>query len=231
MGIFENFFGRAQRAEIEKLASRADREAKSEQNVARQRATARRIATRHLDELIGLCQGVLFDGSVSNVEAQNLLKWIEVHRDAANTWPGNVLYERIVRALVDGKIDPEEEQELLEVLSKVAGGPPDHNAPHVSEAIPFDDPVPRVEFPDRAFCLTGQFVYGARREVESCIVDRGGRISTAPSGRTNYLVIGTFGSEEWLHSSHGTKIIKAVELKRSGKPIAIVTEKHWTSHL
>ncbi len=79
--------------------------------------------------------------------------------------------------------------------------------------------------------MTGVFVYGARRDVESVIVEKGGRIATAPSGKTHYLVVGTFGSEEWLHSTHGTKILKAVELKRAGKSIVIVTEKHWTEHV
>ena len=154
------------------------------------------------------------------------------HRDAAETWPGNVLYERICRALVDGKVDADEEKELLDVLGKVAGGLPDHNTPRAaSAAIPFDDPLSPIEFVERAFCMTGAFVYGARREVESVIVEKGGRIAAAPSGKTHYLVVGTFGSEGWLHSMHGTKILKAVELKRAGKSIAIVTEKHWTEHV
>lgn len=232
MGIFQNILGGAKKDELQKLIARAEREAAAQKDPARRGATARRLATRHMDELIGLCQGVLFDGAVSDVEAKNLLKWIESHRDAAGTWPGNVLYERICRALVDGSIDAEEERDLLDVLGKVAGGLPDHHSPRkTSTAIPFDDPVPPIEFPDRAFCMTGVFVYGARREVESIIVEKGGRISTAPSGKTHYLVVGTFGSEEWLHSTHGTKILKAVELRRSGKPIAIVTEEHWTQHV
>lgn len=231
MSIFDDIFKGAKRTEWEKLVARAGCEEESKQNPLRQSATARRLATRHMDELIGLCQGVLFDGSVSSLEAQNLLKWIESHRDAAKTWPGNVLYERITRALVDGNIDAEEEAELLEALGKVAGGPPDHNAPRVSGAIPFDEPPPPVEFVDRSFCLTGQFVYGARRAVEGSIIERAGHISTSPSGKTHYLVVGTFGSDEWLHSTHGAKIVKAVELKQAGKPIAIITERHWTEHI
>ena len=46
-----------------------------------------------------------------------------------------------------------------------------------------------------------------------------------------YLLVGTVGSEEWLHSTHGTKIIRAVELKREGRPLAIVSERPWTATL
>jgi NAD-dependent DNA ligase len=231
MGIFRNIFGNGRQDEWEKLVARAERDAVAERDPVRKAATARRLATRHMDELIGLCQGVLFDGAVSDVEAKNLLKWIECHRDSADTWPGNVLYERITRAMLDGRIDADEEKELMDILGRVAGGPPDHNAPHVSRAIPYDDPPPVVTFNECAFCMTGQFVYGARREVEAVIIERGGRIASAPSGKTDYLIVGTFGSEEWLHSTHGTKIVKAVELKAAGKPIRIITERHWTGCL
>ena len=63
------------------------------------------------------------------------------------------------------------------------------------------------------------------------IEERGGSIKDSCSKKTHYLVIGTFGSEEWLHSTHGTKIIRAVKLKQTGIPIAIVSEKHWTAML
>jgi hypothetical protein len=67
--------------------------------------------------------------------------------------------------------------------------------------------------------------------VQQEIEEGGGIMKGGCSMETHYLLIGTFGSEEWLHSTHGTKIIKAIELKRSGAPLAIVSEKHWTSML
>lgn len=198
---------------------------------ARYHASCRRIATRNMDELIGMCRMVLADGAVDDSEANFLLEWIQSNYLAINVWPGNLLYERIVSAMVDGTIDPDEERELLEILHKVAAGPPTQDGPRVSGAVPFDDPAPLIKFDGRSFVMTGQFVYGPRRTVEQIITERGGAVAASCSGKTNYLVVGTFGSEEWLHSTHGTKIIKAVELKQAGKPIAIVTERHWIDHL
>src|SRR5688572_4242681 len=71
-------------------------------------ANRRRLATRNMDELIGMCRMVLADGAIDNMEAQFLLDWIEKNYQAVQQWPGNVLYERITRAMSDGKIDPEE---------------------------------------------------------------------------------------------------------------------------
>jgi NAD-dependent DNA ligase len=67
--------------------------------------------------------------------------------------------------------------------------------------------------------------------LEEVIVSRGGLVRASCSKKTGYLVVGTIGSEEWLHSTHGTKIIKAVELKQAGKPIAIVAERHFVESI
>ena len=81
------------------------------------------------------------------------------------------------------------------------------------------------------FVLTGQFVYGPRKIVTEAIQERGGTVTGSVSHKSDYLVVGTFGSDEWLHSTHGTKIIKAVELKQAGTPICILTEQHWSAQL
>jgi transposase len=68
------------------------------------------------------------------------------------------------------------------VLGKVAGGLPDHNTPRAaSAAIPFDDPLPPIEFVERAFCepeATGRpgyhpatllkiYIYGYLNRIQS----------------------------------------------------------------
>jgi BRCA1 C Terminus (BRCT) domain len=200
-------------------------------NIGRILTSERRIATRNMDELIGMCRMVLADGHVDDMEANFLLNWIETHYHAKDVWPGNILYERLSHAMVQGHIDPGEESELLEVLGKVAGGPPTGDQPSVSGAIPFDNPPPRIVYPNERFVLTGQFAYGPRKRVEEVIESRGGECTESVSKMCGYLIVGTFGSEEWLHSNFGTKIAKAVEMKSAGKPVRIVTEQHWAESL
>jgi hypothetical protein len=38
---------------------------------------------------------------------------------------------------------------------------------------------------------------------------------------------GTFGSRDWVHTSFGRKIQKAVDYRTSGSRLAIVGEDHW----
>jgi hypothetical protein len=47
----------------------------------------------------------------------------------------------------------------------------------------------------------------------------------------NYLVIGEVGSRDWIHSTHGRKIEKAIDYNDRGCRIAIVTEQHWHNFL
>lgn len=200
-------------------------------NIGRILTSERRVATRNMDELIGMCRMVLADGHVDDTEANFLLNWIESHFHAKDAWPGNILYERLSHAVVNGHIDPNEESELLEVLGKVAGGPPVMSQPSVSGAIPFDNPPPQIIYQNQRFVLTGQFAYGPRKRVQDVIESRGGECTESVSKKCGYLIIGTFGSEEWLHSNFGTKIAKAVEMKASGTHIGIVTEQHWAESL
>jgi hypothetical protein len=200
-------------------------------NIGRILTSERRVATRNMDELIGMCRMVLADGHVDDIEANFLLNWIESHYHAKDAWPGNMLYERLSRAMVNGHIDPSEESELLEVLGKVAGGPPVTSHPGVSGAIPFDSPPSEIVYQNQRFVLTGQFAYGPRKRVEGVIESRGGECTESVSKKCGYLIIGTFGSEEWLHSNFGTKIAKAVEMKTTGLQIRIVSEQHWVESL
>ncbi len=59
------------------------------------------------------------------------------------------------------------------------------------------------------------------------MLERNGQIGASVSRKLDYLVIGTIGNDQWLHSTYGSKIKKAVELRETGTPLAIVREEHW----
>lgn len=54
--------------------------------------------------------------------------------------------------------------------------------------------------------FTGKFAYGTRADCEREVSDRGSLCELTVTRRTSFLVIGTFGSEDWAHSSYGRKI-------------------------
>jgi NAD-dependent DNA ligase len=190
--------------------------------------TARNRAGRDTDELIGLCRGILADGAVSTAEAKFLLRWLESNRLVSNEFPFNVLYPRVARAMQDGVLDETEERELLELLMQATGQVIDPRvASSGSSELMLDDPAPDIVHRDRSFVVTGVFNVGNRREVTRLLEDRGGTVAGNVSRKVDYLIVGNLGSEDWKHSTHGTKILKALEIRELGIPIAIVSEGHW----
>lgn len=186
---------------------------------------------RNIDELIGICKGIVCDGAILNEEADFLLQWLDKNREIAEEWPASALYDRVKRALFDGVIDEDEEKELLETLLQASGVTFDPGAPaSLSTGLAFDDPMPDLHLRGH-YCFTGRFATGTRAEVEKEAIKRGATILKNITRKLNYLVIGVAGSRDWLHSTHGTKIQGAIECKSRGMPIAIVSERHWAEQI
>jgi len=58
---------------------------------------------------------------------------------------------------------------------------------------------------------------------KAAVAWRGGECGSLTRS-TDVLVIGADATESWKHSSFGTKIMKAVDLRESVVPLAIVSE-------
>lgn len=191
-----------------------------------------RIDRRSADALSGLAAGMTADGKVNQREAEFLQDWISqnlVHLDDPVV---NLLYRRLSDMLSDGVLDAEESAELLEMLHAFAGvsveKPKVSDNPFTpSNLLPLNDPAPRLEWSGHLYVFTGVMAYGPRKHCEEVVVNRGGGIAPSISKKVSYLVVGQIGNEQWLHSTYGTKIKKAVELRDNGAPVAIISEKHW----
>lgn len=192
---------------------------------------ANRLTERSTDELIGICRGLIVDKVVSEEETDFLKSWLNTNRDVADSWPGNVIAARLDLVFEDGIIDPEERADLFNLLREVTGQNTAVSPFNLSTSLPFTKPAPSIFFTDQLFCLTGRFAWGPRAHCETEIKSRGGRTQPNVTQQTQFLVIGTIGSTDWLHSTHGRKIEYAVELAGQNHPIAIVSEEHWADHL
>ncbi|MEX2496525.1 MAG: hypothetical protein WD448_10575, partial [Woeseia sp.] len=106
--------------DINKTALRGD--AAMSNFFAVQAATDARLPRRSCETLLGLCSGMLADGRLSDDEILFLDNWLTEHDDIANTWSGEVLYERIRAALSDGVIDDSDRSSLLATLESLIGG-------------------------------------------------------------------------------------------------------------
>lgn len=188
---------------------------------------AEAIKARTMDELIGLCRGVVADGEVNQKEAEFVLNWLESNTSVAEEFPANVLYPRLMEMLVDGHLDEDESKELLDLLQQMTGEQGQCGSMPLSTCIAFDSPLPNLTFQGQAFCFTGKFSFGQKADVIERTEHLGGAIASSVVKRGCVLVVGCMGSQAWLHSTHGRKILKAVDDRDAGAPICIVPEKHW----
>lgn len=194
--------------------------------------TAPRIATRSIDELIGISKGLISDQVLNEDEFGFLASWLKANQHVLDVWPANVLASRITHILEDRVVDQEERVDLFRLLAEIVGqvkaGADGKNR---STALPLTKPAPPVFFKKQYFCLTGKFVMGPRANHEFEIKDRGGFTQGNVTEETNYLVIGSMGSVDWLHSTYGRKIEKAASMAERGHPIVLISEEHWADHL
>lgn len=196
------------------------------------RRISKRIDDRIIDELIGLAGGLTADDVVNQKEAEFLLDWLNHNRTFVTDPVIETLYARLCSMLEDKILDDEEQKELLQTLRGIQGEQTENKTVNLAAIFPLDIPAPDICFPDHTFCLTGTFAYGPRTFCTEIIKEKFGRVSSNVTLKTDYLVIGNFCSDGWIHSSYGRKIEKAMEYRdqcRTG--IQIVHEDYWTKFL
>ncbi|CDZ60306.1 NAD-dependent DNA ligase (Contains BRCT domain type II) [Neorhizobium galegae bv. orientalis] len=189
-----------------------------------------RITSRQVDELIGLARGLVADGNINQAEVEFLEKWLVANSGISDLPILSTLYYRVRDILADGMVDEEERSELLDTLNRFSNRDFELGETLKATTLPLCAPVPILEFEGRNYCFTGTFNYGQRKHCEAAVTDRGATAGGLTQ-KTNVLVIGMYATDSWKHSSFGTKIMNAVEYRKKGLPISIVSEEHWVAHL
>jgi BRCA1 C Terminus (BRCT) domain/GYF domain 2 len=191
-----------------------------------------RLTDRDIDELLGVCKGVIADGTVNLHELKYIYQWLVGHPTLENTWPCEALANRIKQVTDDDVLTKTEADEMVDFIRRLVAPKPD--LPHESvqaTSLPFDVPDPQIQFHERSFCFTGNFVFGVRSACVDAAQARGATIEGSVKMDLDYLVIGSFRNEAWMHTTHGRKIEKAVELRaKYGRPL-IIGEAHWVKIL
>lgn len=188
------------------------------------------IDDRQIDTLIGLSKGVLADGVVNQQEAEMLQNWLVQSAQASNNPIIENLLEKVDAMLKDGVLDDEESEELLSVLRQISGESSELGELAKTSSLPVDDPMPSIQFEGNTFLFTGTCAFGSRRECQEAVESLGGTSAKSVTKSVNYLVLGTYVTDSWVHETFGRKIEKAIEYRDKGVPLSIVTEEHWAKH-
>ncbi len=189
-----------------------------------------RLDERKVDEMIGICKGIISDKEINKQEVDFLSQWLANNVGIANSWPANILYQRIDKILKDNILDQDEKKELFDILRQITGERTGKDAKNMATRLPLTEPPPTVTFKNQNYCFTGHFATGTRTQVESIVIEKGGNVQKIPTLDTNYLVIGLMSSTDWIHSTYGRKIERAVEIQDECA-IKIISEEYWTQFI
>lgn len=157
------------------------------------------IETLATQKLQGILDGIISDNELSQIEIIELQKWLYENDYLRGHYPYDVLCKKIEEILEDGIVTYNEQQEMIEVFSNLIN--PLENLKKKT-----------ISFENNSFCLTGDFIHGAKAIVEEHIIGKGGVIHKSPKKSTNYVVVGGYGSAAYSNGSYGTKVKKALEL-------------------
>ena len=187
------------------------------------------IDDRQIDTLIGLSKGLLADGKVDQSEAEFLQTWLIQCRQTTDNPVIINLLGRVDAMLEDGVLDVDETTELLSLLHKITGEPSDVGELAKTSSLPINEPAPSISFEGKVFLFTGTCVYGTRKQCKSAVEELGGFNASGVIKKLDYLVLGTYVTDSWIHESYGRKIEKAMQYRDDGVPISIITEEHWVA--
>ena len=184
---------------------------------------------KHLNNLTGIISGLVCDDHLHEAEINYLSTWMTEHPELAQEYPASIIYRRVREVLSDGVITSQERDYLLQEFKILSGtnfletGAALHD--HIASVFDTD---PHVIIPSNNFVFTGKFLWGTRAACEKAVVQRGGSFSDRITLTTNYLVVGSMSSPDWITENFGRKIQKAAEMAESGEfEISIIREPDW----
>jgi len=182
--------------------------------------------------LMGILLGITADNYVSDEEIHFLNLWLLDNEAHTNTFPLNVIKNRVDSILADGIITEDERAHLHQTLLDITGNDYHQTGSASGGTFKFmaDNPN-HVVISNSTFCLTGEFFAGTRKSCEQAIKKFGGIATKNVTKKTDYLVIGSGASRDWITQNYGTKIEKAYHYRENGIAIQIITEETFLNFI
>lgn len=180
------------------------------------------------NRFLGFCAGISCDGIITNEEAEVLAQKFEETPSLSDDTISRNLRNVCTEALDDGIIDSEESLEICAAISRLVGDAYSDTGIAELGNIPVFDYFSICSEIDSLVgataVLTGNFSIRPRRILEDGLRERGCQITKSVSRKTDFVVVATEASRDWVHTHKGTKIIKAIKLREENSSPRFVDE-------
>lgn len=184
--------------------------------------------THRLQILHGILFGIMADGKITKDELYALQGWLSDNEILSTYYPFDEVYSLVADVLKDGTVSPSEEEMLKSFFSIFSIGHSISTNKSISAGEFSKNGIcalsPNIEFEDSIFCFTGKSAKATRAEIASAIQAQGGKFCDNVTKNTNYLIVGDNGNVCWCYSCYGRKVEKAIDLRKRGNHILIVSE-------
>ncbi|MBO4433469.1 MAG: hypothetical protein J5852_08060, partial [Clostridia bacterium] len=162
-----------------------------------------------MQELQGLISNIISDNIITVDEANSLLDWMNSHSYLEGFYPYDKIFSLVDEILSDGIIEKQEESELLDILDAYIN-------PKTTKL--------KVNVNNKVVCLSGEFEFGPKKEVEEYFISKGAKIADTITKKVDILVLGECGSIAWKFGNYGTKYEKVQQLVEKGNKILVYKE-------
>lgn len=174
--------------------------------------TAPSESTLQLLKLKDILADITSDGILSDSEVYALQEWMDGNAALRGNFPFDKIFSVVDSALADGVLAPHELQSMLDLFEQI------------TDPVANSSACGNFDINGKTFCLTGEFNKGSRSMVEDLLTNMGGIPVKSVTKKTDYVIVGSQGSEAWSAGNYGSKIKKALELQEKGVAIQIIKE-------
>ena len=164
--------------------------------------------------LMGILEGISCDKLLNYEELSELQKWLNENSHLKGNYPYDIIIKILEDVLSDGIVTSEENSEVLKIFNDFINPTETKN-----------DGV--ITLKGKAVCLTGDFIIGSKSDVSEIVISLGGEMLDKVTLKTNILVVGGEGSDNWSYGNYGTKVKKALEYNSKGMDILIIGESDF----
>jgi DNA polymerase-3 subunit epsilon len=173
------------------------------------------LATQILD---GIMKGITVDGEISENECKSLRQWLYDNIYLSGHFPFDKILRTVEDVLADSRVTDEESAYLSSIINELLN--------------PVDVLKTQINTVDgKHICISGNFAYGQKSDVEKYIIERGGFIDSSVKKNTDIILIGDCECQAYSNGTYGTKVKKAMEYNEKGCNIQIMKESDFFSRV
>ncbi|MHB1460780.1 MAG: BRCT domain-containing protein [Armatimonadota bacterium] len=178
--------------------------------------------------LEGILGGISADLRINDLELSGLRGWLHDHVHLHNCWPYDRVDQIIERAMLDGKLDADEHNYLVDCFAQIAANSNSSTGLISTSPLVLVNDVcavnPEIVIAQHRFCFTGHGEKQSHQTLAQAVKDRYGIVCHSVSEELDYLVVCANRNMGWKYHCFGRKVGDAIEMQKHSGKLQIVHE-------